>query len=703
MILFRHCVCYRGGILLDTFTEKVIKHNKGIIAVFLATAAVCAVLALQVRVSYDMAEYLPKDAQSTTAVEIIKKEFSDQIPNARVLLTDVSVLEALQYKEKLAAIDGVVSVSWLDDVLGLDTIKSVPLEFLDDTIVRNYYKDNNALLSLTIENGKESSVVSAVCELIGEKNAVSGEAVNMAQTQSMSVSEVLNAMSLLLPIIIIILILSTGSWAEPALFLASIGIAVVINMGTNIMFREISYITLTVSPVLQLAVSLDYAIFLLHSFSHHRKSNEPAEAMMLAIRESFPSVAASAATTVIGFAALLLMRFRIGADLGLNLLKGVTFSFISVMVFLPALTLSFYRLIDKTRHRKLIPSLKNSGKLLMIVRIPCLILAVAAAVPCFLAQSGTDFSYGAASIANASRAGRDAALTENSFGSENLLVLLVPKENAGKEAELCDDLADISHVTAVVSYVTSVGAEIPPEFVPEETAAQFYSEHYARIMLYTDTEEEGDDAFDMVRAITETAAKYYDTSYLAGTSASLYDMKQVVSADTQRINLAAIAGIFTVLLITFRSPVLPLFLIFSIENAIWISLSFPYFAGKPLSYIGYLIISTVQLGATVDYAILFTNAYLNNRKTMLKREAMQAVIGDNLISILTSAAILSTAGFALAFTASNPIISDLGTLLGRGTLLSLAMVALVLPALLVLFDGLIQKAIIKKHNKDAGT
>jgi len=681
--------------LLDRFSQWVIKHKRPVMAAFLTAAVICAVLALLVQVNYDMTAYLPKDSQSTTAINLIKEEFNDQIPNARVMLTDVSINEALQYKERLAAIDGVVSVSWLDDVLGLDAIRTIPLEFLDDTIVGKYYKDSNALLSLTIENGKESSAVNAVHDLIGEGNAVAGEAVNMAQSQAMSVTEVLNAMALLLPIIIIILILSTDSWAEPVLFLASIGIAVVINMGTNIIFSEISFITLTVSPVLQLAVSLDYAIFLLHSFNNHRKSHEPPKAMMMAVKEAFPSVAASAATTVIGFAALLLMRFRIGADLGLNLLKGVTLSFISVIAFLPALTLTFYRLIDKTRHRMLIPSLKSSGKLLMKIRIPCLILALIVAVPCFLAQSNTVFSYGSASIANASRAGRDAALIEKSFGSENTLVLLVPKENAGKESELCSELADIPHITAVVSYVTSVGAEIPPEFVPEEAADQFYSEHYARIILYTDTEEEGDEAFDMVRAVMDTAARYYDSYYLAGMSASLYDMKQIVSADTQRINLAAIAGIFIVLLATFRSPVLPLFLIFSIENAIWISLSFPYFAGKPLSFIGYLIISTVQLGATVDYAILFTNAYLNNRKTMPKKDAMKTAIGDNLISILISAAILSTAGFALAFTASNPIISDLGTLLGRGTLLSLAMVALVLPAFLVLFDGIIQKSTIK--------
>ncbi len=688
---------------MHKFSVRVVKYKKSIMSVFLIAAAISAVLALMVTVNYDMVEYLPKDVQSTTAIRIMKEEFGGELPNARVMLTEVSINEALEYKEKLAAIDGIVSVSWLDDVMGLDTLRTIPLEFMDASILKNYYKDNNALMTLTIEGGKENSTVSAVYELIGENSAAAGDAVNAAQTQSMSVTEVLNAMALLLPIIIIILILTTESWIEPILFLSSIGVAVIINMGTNIIYGDISFITLTVSPVLQLAVSLDYAIFLLHSFNSHRLVHEPKKAMMLAMKEAFPSVAASAATTFIGFAALLLMRFGIGADLGLNLLKGVILSFISVIAFLPVLTLSLYRMIDKTRHRRLIPDLKKSGSWLMKARTPFLILALVLVIPCFLAQSNTMFSYGSGSMANASRAGKDAALIEESFGSENTLVLLVPKEDAGREAELCDTLAKAPHITGVVSFVTSIGAEIPPEFVPEEAVEQFYSKHYSRIIIYTDTAEEGEAAFDTVRTVMNTASEHYGTYYLAGQSASLYDMKQVVTADTQRINFAAIIGIFIVLLITFRSLTIPLFLLFTIENAIWISLSFPYFAGRPLSFIGYLIISTVQLGATVDYAILFTNAYMNNRKTLPKKEAMKVTIGDNLISILTSAAILATAGFTLAFTATNPIISDLGTLLGRGTLMSLAMVALVLPALLLLFDRVVQKTTLRANFTDQKT
>lgn len=677
---------------MDKFSQAVIKHKKSVLIAFLIVAIVSGILSTLVAVNYNMVDYLPKDAQSTNAIKIMEDEFGGEMPNVRVMLTGVTIQEALQYKEKLAAIDGVTSISWLDDIIGLDTLKTKPLDFLDSSIVDQYYKNHNALITLSIESGKEKTTVNEIHKLIGENNAASGEAINTAETQAMSVSEVVNAMAILLPIIIMILIISTTSWIEPLLFLFTIGVAIIINMGTNIIFGEVSFITHTVSPVLQLAVSLDYAIFLLHSFNDYRLTHEPQKAMKLAMKQALPTVAASAATTVTGFSALMFMRFGIGADLGLNLLKGIILSFISVMVFLPVITLIFYKAIDKTKHRKLLPDFNKAGNWLMKVRIPFLILAFVVVIPAFLAQSHTQFMYGMGStVSSSSRAGADTLYIEKKFGKENILVLLVPNENVGKEAELSDALKHVPHVTNVISFATAVGAEIPPEFVPKEATKQFYSKHYTRFFLYTDTAEEGEDAFNTVKSVLNTTAMYYDNYYMAGQSATLYDMKNVVSVDTKLINLLAIIGIFIVLLITFRSLILPIFLLFTIETAIWINLSFPYFKGQPLSFIGYLVLITVQLGATVDYAILFTNAYLNNRKTLSKKDAMRATIGDNLVAILISAVILAAAGFTLAFTNSNPIISELGILLGRGTLLSLTMVSLVLPALLVLFDKIIQK------------
>lgn len=689
---------------MDRFSQAVISHRKSMLAVFLAAAVLGGLLSLFVSVNFNTVDYLPPDAQSTTAIRIMKEEFGGEMPNARVMLTNVSISEALEYKAKIAAVEGVADVTWLDDVVGLDTLKTTPVEFLDASVAESYYRDNNALISLTVESGMEQDAVGAIYEIIGEENAAAGEAVSMAESQAMSVSEVANAMALLIPIVLVILIVSTTSWIEPLFFLASIGVAILINMGTNILLGEISFITRTVSPVLQLAVSLDYTIFLLHSFNSHRQTVEPEKAMKLAMKESLSTVAASAATTMIGFAALIFMRFGIGADLGLNLLKGIIFSFISVMVFLPAITLTSYKLIDKTRHKKLLPDLKKAGSVLMKIRIPFLVLAVIIAVPCFLAQSETSFLYGTSNITKATRVGRDTDYIEEKFGKQNTLALLVPKGDIGTEAELSDALSRLPNVTGVISYATAVGAQIPAEFVPEEALEQFYSEHYSRIIINADTDDEGAEAFDTVRSVLDTASVHYGEYWLAGQSASLYDMKDIVSADNRRVNLAAVIGIFLVLLVTFRSLSLPFLLVFTIETAIWINLSFPYFAGKPLNFVGYLIISTVQLGATVDYAILFTNTYLANRKEHPKKEAMCITVSDNLVAVLISAVILAVSGFTLAYTSNNPIIIELGILLGRGTLLSLVMVACVLPALLVLFDGVIRRTTLKNgfHDRKQG-
>ncbi|SKA84465.1 hypothetical protein SAMN05443428_10619 [Caloramator quimbayensis] len=676
---------------MNKLCEFVIRYKKGVIITFLIFAVFGAFFASIVSINYNMTDYLPEKTNSTTAIKIMENEFKDEIPNAKVMITNVTIIEALKYKEKIASIDGVKSVNWIDDVIGIDTLTTTPVEFLDESILKNYYRDNNALFTITIERGKEKSTVNSIYELIGKDNAAAGNAVNTALSQKMSYSEVIKAFEILLPIILIILILYTTSYIEPLLFLISIGIAIIINMGTNVFLGEISFLTQSISPILQLAVSLDYSIFLLHSFNEYKEEFDAEEAMKLAMKKSITSIAASAATTIIGFFALMFMRFGIGKDLGLNLIKGILLSFISSVIFLPSITLTCYKLINRTRHREMIHKFKGIGKNLLKINTAVLIIAVIVSVPSYLAKSNVEFVYGNGSAAKASRTMKDAVHIEKIFGKENILVLLVPRGHTDRELKLCYKLSDIPHIDSVISYVTAVGAQIPAEYLPKELVENFYSNNYARIFLYTDLPEEGIETFKTVQTVLNTAAEYYNTYYLAGESASLYDIKNVVSKDTKLVNLIAVIGILIVLLLTFKSIVSPLLLLFTIESAIWINLSFAYFYGKTFNFIGYLVISTVQLGATVDYAILMTERYLTCRKELESKYAMEKTIDDNLIAILVSGAILSTAGFILALTSSNPIVSELGNLLGRGTLLSFIMVACVLPALLIHFDTAIQR------------
>ena len=669
---------------MDGLTRGITRHKKLVIAIFLVATVISAVLILGVSVNYDLTDYLPEDSESTIALDLMYEEFGSGVPNTRVMVRNLTLTGAVEMKEKIAQAPGVTGVMWLDDTQDMST----PIELMDSATVEQYWHDGTALYQVTIEEGRESEAVAALYEMLGSDVAISGNSANTASMQNLVVSEVVGAASILIPIIIIILLLTTTSWISPALFLLTIGVAVLINMGTNVVFGEISFVTQSVSPILQLAVSLDYAIFLLNSFGRHRQEVDSSEtAMRLAIKESFSSIAASAATTLFGFMALMFMRFGIGSDLGLNLMKGIVLSYVSVMVFLPALALASVKLLDKTSHRPIIHTGKRLGRALVKVRIPALILVLIAVIPCYLAQTRADFLYGNGTPDTRTDYGRDTVAINEEFGESNALVLLVPRGDPGAEAKMADELVGIDHVTSVLSYAGTVGA-VPEGFLDESIVSQFYSDGYARIIMYTDTSEEGDEAFAVVEQVRATADKYYSESWLCGQSANLYDMRDVVTADSTLVNWIAIGFIFLTLLVTFKSATLPFILLFVIEAAIWINLSVPYFADQPLVYIGYLVINTVQLGATIDYAILMTNGYTANRRTMGKREAVVATLNTNFESVLTSGVILTAAGLCLGFVSSLQVVAELGILLARGTVLSMAMVVLALPALLMLFDPL---------------
>ncbi|WP_231687699.1 efflux RND transporter permease subunit [Bacillus sp. CHD6a] len=645
-----------------------------------------------------MVDYLPDDAQSTKAMEIMEKEFTGAVPDTRVMIADVTIQEAVTFKEKLEAIDGVAEVIWLDDVVDLKT----PLEIADQEMVESYYKNGNALFSISVRSGDEVAITDAVYELIGENGAIAGEAINTATSQKMAGNESMYAAMLLVPIIIFILIISTTSWVEPVFFLTAIGVSVLINLGTNIFIGEVSFVTQSVAPILQLAVSLDYAVFLLHSFTEYRKkTNHPEEAMELAMKKSFPAITASAATTFFGFIALTFMDFEIGSDLGLNLVKGIVLSFISVMVFLPALTLFFYKWMDKTQHRSFIPSFEGIGNFVVKLRVPSLLIVLALLVPAFLAQTNTSFTYGFGELPDHTRAGSDYKKINESFGEITPIVLLVPKGEVAKEEELVEELESMDYVTGVVSYVNMVDPVIPPEYLDEEVRNEFYSENYSRIVINTNQATEGDIPFAIVENVDKAASAYYGDSALSlGESVTLYDIKETVTKDNILVNVLTVVTIAIVLLIGFRSISIPVVLLLAIQSSVWMNLSIPYFTETSLVFVGYLIISTVQLAATVDYGILFTEAYTHHRKEMSARKAIIKTLDEKTFSISISAAILSSVGFILWITSSNPIVGSIGLLLGRGALLAFVMVLFFLPAMLLVCDRFIKKTTYKSNFKE---
>lgn len=675
---------------MKKFYHVIVNNPRKIIVLFVLLAVFSAVLKGMVEVNYDMTDYLPEDSPSTVSLDMMRSEFEGGIPNARVMIRDVTVPQALEYKEKLLACEGVEEVMWLDDAW--DILQ--PLETADQDTVETYYKDSAALFSVTIAEGRQVEAVDAIRELIGDGGAMTGDAVSTAMATTGTVSEVRVIAVFAVLFVFLVLLVTTTSWAEPVLVMLGLGVAVLINAGTNLIFGEISFVTNAAGSILQLAVSLDYSVFLIHRFEEClRRTPDPKEAMVEALCRSTSSILSSGLTTVIGFLALVFMQFRIGPDLGLALAKGVAISLITVFVFMPVVVLAAQKWLERTRHRSLLPSFMGLGRIIRKIMIPLVCVFVVLIVPAYLGSNANSFYYGASHIyGEGTKLGEDTEAVEKLYGKSDTYVAMVPRGNLPLEQELSDALHDIPQVKSILSYVDTVGAEIPMEYLDEEVLSQLVSENYSRFVITVDAEYEGEETFALVEEIRDTVRRFYpEEAYLAGSGVSTYDLMDTITADTVKVNLIAIGAVFLVLLLTTRSITLPVILVLTIETAVWINLTIPYFRGSIVFYISYLIISSIQLGATVDYAILFTERYTEFRGIMRKRQAVVETIAAVTPSVMTSGTVLAVVGFLLGAVSTHGILSQLGTFLGIGSLLSLAAVLFVLPGLLYLLDSLIQK------------
>lgn len=670
---------------MERISRSVINHKKTTVAVYIVLLIVCYIMQGFVSVNYDMNDYLPEETASTVSLDFMTSEFGGGIPNARVMVSNVSVAQALEYKEKLEAIDGVTEVTWLDDTEDI----TVPLDSMDKESVESCYRDGAALFTVTIKEEKRISVVSEIRKIIGDENDMTGSAVSSAIATLYTVKEIRKITAFAILFVIAVLILSTTSWIEPFLVLASLGFAIMINNGTNLIFGEISFVTNAAGSILQLAVSLDYSVFLIHRFEECRKTEpDPAKAMVNAMTRSASSVTSSSITTVIGFLALALMRYRLGPDLGLALAKGVAISLVTALTLLPCLVLIFYRLIEKSSHRKFMPQFKRLGRMVLKTSVPMIVIFALVIVPSFIASGSNDFTYGSSKIYGPDTAyGENKEDIERVFGKKDTYVLMVPEGDGEAEKQLAQDLLDLPEVSSVISYAQTAGIQVPEEYLDEDTVSLLRSGNYSRIVIGADVGYEGDETFALIETIRKMADDYYPQgTYLAGEGVSTYDLKKTVTSDMKKVNLIAIAAVFLILVLMMRSVGVPAILVLCIETAIWLNLSVPYFAGEQLFYIAYLIISSVQLGATVDYAILFTDRYKENRLTYDKRDAAVNTVSDVTGSILVSGSALTIVGLLLGLLSTNRLLAQLGILIGRGAVFSLLIVLFVLPGILMTAD-----------------
>ena len=681
---------------MERFYYGLTKYKKTILIIFAVLCVVAAFLSRIVSVNYDINNYLPDGTASTISLEVMQKEFSDGIPNARIMVSDVTIPQVLELKGKISAIEGVTAVTWLDDAIDI----RLPLSALDTDTVETYYKDGNALLSVTLEESHRLDAVKQIRKVIGKDNAMSGSAVSIAAATENTLTEMIYISAISVLFVFVVLMITCTSWMDAIIVMLGLGVAVLLNNGTNSFFGEISFITNAAGSVLQLAVSLDYSVFLLHRFKECRTHHDNVrDAMVEALCKSTSSILSSGLTTVIGFLALVLMRFKLGADLGIVLAKGVAISLITVFVFVPALILCTYKWIEKLEHRPLLPKFTGLGKFVHKIIIPAVIVFAVVLIPSLLGAHSNSYLYGSSKIFDEhSQVGHDMAQIETVFGQNDNYVLLVPKGNTAMEKALVSDLDNLPQISGIISYVNTAGAEIPSAYLSKSILSQLEGENYSRMVLSVSVPSEGEETFALVKQIRQIADNCYPgKAYLAGEGVGTYDLKTTIESDMVRVNTIAVLAIFLVLLFAMRSLSLPIILVLSIETAIWLNLAIPYFMDSPVYYLADLIISSVQLGATVDYAILLTDRYRENRTVMDKKDAVIKTVSDVFVSIMTSGSVLTIVGLLLSWFSSNQIIAQLGLFIGRGALLSLIIVLFVCPGLLYLFDRIV---IPKKQAKE---
>ena len=679
---------------MERFFRALLTHRKLVITLFVVAAVFCALCIPQVEVNGDFADYLPEDSASTIAIDAMSEAYDTEVSNTRVYVEDISLSQASELADGFSARDDVIDCSWLGD--NVDIYE--PLEVQDAETVSTWKDDDGYLFELTLAAPYEQETIDelrAMAQAIdgAGKVAIDGNAASTATVLDSVGGDIAKVMVIAVIAVIVIMGLATTSFLYPLIALIAIGIAVVINLGTNIVQGEVSSVTQLVAAVLQLAVSMDYSIVLLSTYQAVREEeSDPLEAMVKTCVQSFSVVISSAAVTFFGFISLVFMRFLIGVDMGIVLAKGIVCSFFSIMLLMPCLLLVLRKPADRLAHRPIFGHVNGFADFCRAISIPAAIIVALMVVPCYVAQDMTDFEYGSGSlVSEQSQLGQDEDYIAEKFGEEQMWVVMVPEGQWAAENELVEELQALPTTTNVVSYSTAASSAMPTDVVGEDTLSQLISGGYSRIILTSDVADEGDETFALVEEVRGLCEGLYGDDYhLVGNSVSTYDIKVVATADSVRVRFASMLAIALVLLFMFRSLSLPIILVFTIEVSIWINMAIPYFIGSGISYIGYLVIDAVQLGAAVDYSIIYTHEYLKLRREMPARQAARKGIAHATLPILTSSTILMVAALGINFVASSPMVQTLGMLIFRGALLADVLIFLVLPSLFIVCDWVIR-------------
>ena len=648
------------------------------------------------RINSDLLSYLPKSLETVSRQDTMVDEFG-MGAFSMIVVEDMEKKDIVALKEKLKKVNHVEDVIWYDDAMDI----TVPTEMLPDKLREGLFNGNATMMIALFDNTTSAdSTMDAITEMRGivKKQAfISGMSGVVTDIKNLAMAEMPIYVVVAAVLSLLILLLTMDSLVTPVIFLLGIGMAIVYNMGTNMVFGEISYITQALTAILQLGVTMDYSIFLLESYEANkvRYDGDKNRAMAHAISNTFTSVTSSSVTTIAGFAALCFMTFKLGMDLGLVMAKGVIIGVIVCLTVLPALILCFDKAIDKTTHKNLIPNLDGLSKKIVKGWPVVLVLFLVLLGPAMYGNSNYEIYY---DIAGALPQSLDSAVAnkklEEKFNMNSTHIVLMKNGMASKEkSEMLKKIEDVKGVKWALGIDSFKGVSIPSSMIPKKLESKLKSDNYEIAFVCSDYKAATDKVNSQIADINKIVKKYSKDSMVIGEAPLTKDLQDVTDIDLVNVNYVSVAAIFLIILITFKSILIPVILVMVIEFAIFLNMSVPFYTHESLPFVASIVIGTIQLGATVDYAILMTSRYHKERvvRRKSKKEAIDIAHKTSIKSIMISGMCLFASTFGVTMSSSIDMIKSICTLLSRGAVISTIVVILVLPAMLTVFDKWICK------------
>lgn len=676
------------------FGNAVVKYRIVIliIAVLLLIPSVLGMIFT--RVNYDMLNYLPDSLDTIKGQEYLLEDF-DKGAFSFLIFDGMDEKNIVDTEEKIKEIDHVATVLWYDDIA--DT--SVPMEILPDKVYNAFNSGDSTLMAVFFDTSSSADetmdAITEIRSVAGEQCLVSGISAMVTDLRDLCEAEETIYVAIAVILAVAAMMIFMDNWMIPFVFLASIGMAILMNLGSNYFLGEISYITKALSAVLQLAVTMDYSIFLWHSYGEQKQIYENhKQAMAAAIKETVRSVLGSSITTVAGFIALCFMTFTLGRDLGIVMAKGVILGVIGCVTILPSLILVLDKPLEKTMHKSLIPSTKKLAKGIIKIFPVFLILFAVVVYPAYYGYSNTNdevyYDLSQSLPEDMSNVIANTKLKEDFGVGTTHMVLTDAKLPAKQARNMAEEIEKVDGVKYVIGLESIVGPMVPEEILPESVTSILKSDKWELMLVNSEYGTATDEVSRQIKSLNSIIRKYDENGLLIGEAACTNDLIDITSVDFQVVNMISIIAIFIIIAIVTKSLSLPVILVSVIELAIFINLGIPHYMGESLPFIAPICISTIQLGATVDYAILMTTRYKKERSLGKdKRNAVLIALETSIPSIIVSAMGLFAATVGVAAYSEVDMIASLCALMARGAIISMLCVIIILPAMFMLFDKVI--------------